>query len=208
MRLKEKFNRKLLLEGNDDQHVIWALCEKFGINENFDVIDCEGVANLLAQIPIRFKQSGIEIVGIIIDADINISERWVTISGLLSSSGYVCPIAIPTEGLILNQDGKIRVGVWIMPNNNLDGMLEDFIAFMVPQNDNLLPVVTSTLLGIEAAGINRYSMLHKSKATVHSWLALQEDPGTPMGLSITKRYLTTDTGYSNIFSKWLQNLFV
>jgi hypothetical protein len=69
MRVKEKFNKKLLVEGNDDQHVIWALCEKFKVPKTFDVIDCEGIDKLNEQIPIRFKQSGIESLGLIIDAD-------------------------------------------------------------------------------------------------------------------------------------------
>lgn len=32
---KENYTKKLLVEGNDDQHVIWALCEKFNIPETF-----------------------------------------------------------------------------------------------------------------------------------------------------------------------------
>ena len=44
MKIKEKYTQKLLVEGNDDQHVIWALCEKFNIPEVFDVIDCGGGA--------------------------------------------------------------------------------------------------------------------------------------------------------------------
>lgn len=44
MKIKEKYPRqKLLVEGNDDQHVVWALCEKYQITENFDVIDSRGV---------------------------------------------------------------------------------------------------------------------------------------------------------------------
>jgi hypothetical protein len=38
MGAKEKFDKKLLVEGNDDQHVILALCKKFDIAETFDVI--------------------------------------------------------------------------------------------------------------------------------------------------------------------------
>lgn len=30
---REKFNKKLLVEGNDDQHVVWALCKKFDLPE-------------------------------------------------------------------------------------------------------------------------------------------------------------------------------
>jgi hypothetical protein len=44
MRAKENFNKKLLVEGNDDKHVIWALCEHFKINETFDVIYCKGTS--------------------------------------------------------------------------------------------------------------------------------------------------------------------
>ncbi len=29
MKIKEKFNKELVVEGNDDQHVIWALCGIF-----------------------------------------------------------------------------------------------------------------------------------------------------------------------------------
>ena len=52
--MKEKYSKKLLVEGNDDKHIIWALCERFAINETFDVIDSEGIDNLLAQIGVRF----------------------------------------------------------------------------------------------------------------------------------------------------------
>lgn len=41
----------------------------------------------------------------------------------------------------------------------------------------------------------------------HSWLAIQEDPGTPMGLSITKRYLSAEREVCQILVKWLKELF-
>lgn len=85
---KEKFSKKLLVEGNDDQHVVWALCKKFDIPETFDVIDCEGIDKLNEQIPVRLKQSGIDTLGIIIDADREIKNRWTSLKGLLSSQGF------------------------------------------------------------------------------------------------------------------------
>ena len=60
MFMREKFNQKLLVEGNDDQHVIWALCLKFSIRESFDVIDCNDIDQIIEQLPVRFKQSEIE----------------------------------------------------------------------------------------------------------------------------------------------------
>jgi hypothetical protein len=49
----------------DDQHVIWVLCEKYKISENFDVMDCGSVNEVYKAIPVRFKQSEIDTIGII-----------------------------------------------------------------------------------------------------------------------------------------------
>lgn len=206
MRIREGFTKKLLVEGNDDQHVIWALCEKFSISKTFDVVDCEGINNLLAQISVRLKQSGITAVGIVIDADTNIANRWDSVKGTLNTLNLNCPDDLPSQGLIVEND-EIKLGVWIMPDNNLNGMLEDFISFLVPQNDQLFPFAIQALQTIEERGLNKYQAIHKSKALIHSWLSWQDDPGTPMGLAITKRYLTTDVEKCSLFIQWLNQLF-
>lgn len=126
---------------------------------------------------------------------------------LLSGQGFEIPDELPSEGLILSNKNGIKVGAWLMPNNNLNGMLEDFISFLVPQDDKLLPIVNTTLDEIETRKLNKYSLIHKSKAKIHTWLAWQEDPGTPMGQSITKKYLTTDEENCLRLIEWLQTLF-
>jgi hypothetical protein len=205
MKSKEKFNKKLLVEGKDDQHVIFALCEKFQIKENFDVIDCEGIDGLIEEIPLRFKQSNPTSIGMIVDADINIGQRWHSLSDLLSKQGFIVPKKLPNEGLIVSKD-EVKVGIWIMPNNQLDGMLEDFIKFLVPKNDKLLSIAQNTLANIEHQKLNNYSEIHHSKALIHTWLAWQESP-VPMGLGITKRYLTTDEATCQSLVNWLKILF-
>lgn len=207
MRIKEKFNKKLLVEGNDDQHVIWALCEQFKINETFDVIDCEGIEKLFEQIPVRLKQSNIDTIGIIIDADSDLQLRWNNLKQLLNAQGIVLPEVLPESGLIISELGRISIGIWIMPNNNLNGMLEDFINFLVPPEDTLFPIINENLNEIERKQLNKYKLIHKSKAIIHSWLSVQEDPGTPMGLSITKRYLTTDDNTCKKLIDWLSDLY-
>ncbi len=207
MKLKEKFSNKLLVEGNDDQHVIWALCNKFNVPETFDVIDCESINNLTLQIPVRFKQTGINTLGIMVDADREIKNRWASLKGLLSAQGFKVPDDLPSTGLVLINDNNKKVGVWIMPNNNLNGMIEDFISFLVPKDDKLLPIVHATLDDIEKQKLNKYPSIHKSKAAIHSWLSWQEDPGTPMGLGITKRYLATDDETCLLLIQWLNELF-
>lgn len=207
MKINEQYNKKLLVEGNDDQHVIWALCEQFDIKETFDVIDCEGISKLFEQVPIRLKQSGINTLGLIIDADIDILDRWNSVRDRFLNYGITIPEVLPKNGLVFRSENQITIGIWIMPDNNLNGMLEDFISFLVPENDKLFPIVNKNLNDIERQELNKYKPKDKSKAIIHSWLAVQEDPGTPIGLSITKRYLYTDTKNCTAFINWLDNLF-
>jgi hypothetical protein len=101
MKVKEQFNKKLLVEGNDDQHVMLALCEKFKISEDFDIIDSGGIDNLLLQIPLKLKQLSISTIAVIIDADLDIKSRWTSLSNLLA------PLRI-VDRISLRRSMKIR----------------------------------------------------------------------------------------------------
>lgn len=178
MNSKERFNQKLLVEGNDDQHIIWAICTKYKLPESFDVIDCNGIDNLYNKIPVYLKSSGLQTLGVIIDADENLENRWNTLKSRLSQT-FPIPDTFPKEGLIVKNEEGIKLGVWIMPNNEEKGMIEDFIRFLIPADDKLSPEIDKFLSAIEAQGIHKYNEIHRSKAKIHSWLALQKTPGIP-----------------------------
>ncbi len=208
MKIKEKYNQKLLVEGKDDTHVIWALCEKFDVYQNFDVVDCEGISNLFNIIPVRLKQSELKSLAIIIDADLNIEERWKELRNIFENSHYTLPSVLPENGLIHEENDK-KIGVWLMPNNDVKGMLEDFVKFLIPENNNLKEITERTLDELEENQYNLYNKdLHRTKAFIHTWLAWQETPGTPMGLAITKKYLSTEDSEICIrFIEWLKMTF-
>jgi hypothetical protein len=195
----------LLVEGIDDQHVSWALFEKHAIPETFEVIDSKGIDNLLIQLPVRFKQSDIKTIGIIIDADANLAARWQQLRDILAIEGVALPAVPAANGTIVK--GNKKLGVWIMPNNQINGMLEDFIAFLIPPGDPLLPIANAALTNIEEQHLNKYISAHRSKALIHTWLAWQESPGTPMGSAITKRYLNSDVEIAQSFLNWIIALF-
>ncbi len=208
MPTEQIFNRKLLVEGNDDKHVLMALCQLHSVPENFNIIDCVGINNLLKQLPRRLKESDIETIGVIIDADIDIKARWQSLSTILTNAGFRPPVSISPGGvLIVHPESTIKIGVWIMPNNNLNGMLEDFLSFLVPHNDSLLPIANNTLIEIERQSLNKYSLAHKSKALIHTWLAWQEESGKPLGQSITMRYLNTDHETCQRLIDWIKATF-
>ena len=206
MKVKEEFPKRLRVEGKDDRHVILALRDRHSLPKDFDVVDCGGIDNLEKRIPLLFKVSGIEAVGIIVDADENLPARWSTLRSRLSTAGFEMPDSLPQAGLVV-ENGLHKAGVWIMPDNSSSGMLEDFASFLIPKEDALLPVVHATLGSIEQQQLNRYALVHKSKAVIHTWLAWQETPGTPIGLSITKKYLMATDAACLAFVEWIKRLF-
>jgi hypothetical protein len=107
----------------------------------------------------------------------------------------------------MHQPKNLKIGVWIMPDNNLNGVLEDFMRFLIPQGDNLLPVAEEVLSNIEAQTHNKYHLIHKPKALIHTWLSWQETPGKPLGQSITMRYLNTEAEVSQRFVNWIISTF-
>jgi hypothetical protein len=213
MKIEEKFNAKLWVEGNDDQHVVWALCKQHNIPETFDVIDCGGYSKLLKQVrqQLKFKSDEIHILGIIIDADSDVQKRWGEIRSLLNNAGYqIDNELLSADGFIRTSVGLPRLGVWLMPNNDVKGAIEGFIEFLIPEGDNLLPEANRILSEIECKNFNNYDKINENqrqKALIHTWLAWQESPGTPMGSAITKSYLTTHHDLCQRFTTWLNNLF-
>ena len=202
---KSQKSKILLVEGNDDQHVSWSLFNKHAIPEVFDVIDSGGISNLFLQLPVRFKQSEVDTIGVVIDADTNLASRWQQLRSIVAKEEIILPDVPPQPGAIIH--GAKRFGVWVMPNNQVNGMLEDFMTFLIRPNDPLLPIANETLDRIEQQNLNNYIPGHRSKALIHTWLAWQEDPGTPMGSAITKRYLDSEIPICQAFLTWITTLF-
>lgn len=197
----------LLVEGKDDQHVFWSLLEHHQVPETFEVIDMGGIDNLLRELPVRLKGSDLQHLGAVVDADENLSDRWHSLHDLLTNIGYDCPQQPADVGTIIEQSGRPKVGIWIMPDNRAEnGMLEDFVGFLVPDADNLWSMADQCLNKIPEPE-RRFRPQHLCKAHIHTWLAWQEEPGTPMGQAITKRYLDPNVPHAQQLVAWIRRLF-
>lgn len=199
--------RLILVEGKNDREVFHHLLTHHGILKGtIECKACEGETRLLEEFAIRLKKGDLEPVGIVIDADDDLRARWDSLKHTLSQAGYT---AIPTaplpEGTILRQAEKPPAGIWIMPDNKLPGMLEDFIGFLVPQGDPLWNQAQDCLAEIPEN--QRRFKKHLAKAHIHTWLAWQEEPGTPLGSAITKRYLDAEATHAKLLIEWVKKLF-
>ncbi len=201
---------QLLVEGNSDKQVIDALCKQHKISDLFSFVFPiqGGIENLLKTLPVKLAEENLETLGIVVDADFDVAARWQAVTDRLNKFGYQnIPKIPPEDGWIDAQPEKPKIGVWLMPDNKLPGMLEDFVGYLIPTEDKLREKVESLLKEIETEKINLYSLTHRQKALIHSWLALQEKPGMPKGQAITAKVLSYKNAIAFKFIAWINNLF-
>jgi hypothetical protein len=199
--------RVILVEGKDDEKVFCALLDHHSIPKIYRVKDKRGITNLLNTLDVELLASDLERLGIILDADADIAARWQSLRNILSNSGYAnIPTAPEADGTIVTELGRPVIGVWIMPDNDLPGMLEHFVKFLVPVGDKLWEKTTRCIDEIPDHD-RLFAKQHLIKAQLHTWLAWQEEPGAPLGLAITKRYLDADANHAQRFVRWVRRLF-
>jgi hypothetical protein len=201
----------LLVEGPDDKHVLKHLCDARGVPVAFEnIVSLGGVEHLLESLPFQLEQSGIEALGVVVDADTDLAARWQSLRDRLVKAGYEdLPISPTPTGTILQPppDALLpRVGVWIMPDNQTKGILEDFLRFLVPAESRLFDHVQSSVKAIPSEE-KRFSQLAEPKALIHTWLAWQKEPGKPFGLAITEKFLDSRVAQVDVLVDWLKQLF-
>ncbi len=209
----------LLVEGNDDLHVVYALCEKHNLPENFVVrtpksmgATADNADNLLAVFATQLLADDQTAVGIILDADQQNRWQQLQIRVQQANLGYqLPPQPDPTGTVIPSPDGYApRVGVWIMPDNTNPGALEEFASQIMLRDANgrepLEPFANKILDELEQARLNHYGA-KRGKAFMRTWLAWQEQPGLPMGHAIGRGILSAEAPIALAFVGWLNRLF-
>lgn len=153
-------------------------------------------------------------MGIVVDADANVAARWNQIrSHIRKVHAFELPDTLNPQGLVLDCDTRginlriERFGVWIMPDNQSHGMLEDFMAQLIPSTDRCWPFAQETTLQAQREHDAPFPQKAISKAQIHTWLAWQKEPGKPLGQSITKTYFDSDTPAALAFVSWMRRLF-
>lgn len=172
----------------------------------FDVVQGDSLFKPKA-LSAQLKASGLERIGLVVDADTDLQARWLKLCDALASFGYTSLPASPASGgTIVEQTDFPTMGIWVMPDNRLPGSVEDFVGFLRPPGDTLWTRAEEAV-----AQIPDQERLFKPQATikarVHTWLAWQEEPGTPMGQAITKQYLKADAPHALQLLDWLRRLF-
>ena len=222
-----KTDRILFVEGIDDQHTIWAICEHFKVEETFIVEVPDGTGGINSRLRANEKggidnvlkatqgflaAQNIERLGIVIDADTNLSAQWKKVSSILEKLGYEnIPLQPDSNGTIIEQENKLKFGIWIMPDNQIEeGFLETFLTFLVPdpENNKSWQQAQKCVAELEDKPFIKREADHTQKAEIHTYLAWQKEPGKPFGTAITAKYLDANNPHCKSFIDWLNRLFV
>lgn len=209
----------LIVEGADDLHLFVHLLRHHRIPLNDPGIDLPdrvtirdggGANNILESLPVRVKALSNEPasanLGIILDADLDLAQRWQAILSRLEAVGYLSlPTSPDPRGTILSEEGLPQVGVWLMPDNRLPGELEHFARMLVPTTDSLWPRAEQCVEQIPLEE-RRFPAHDVTKAVIHTWLAWQSEPGKPIGQALTKRFLDAEASQAANLIAWIRRL--
>ena len=193
----------LLVEGQDDKHVVRHLCHRHESTPSFSISDKDNITQLLESIGPEINVSGRQAVGILVDANDDVTGRWNAIQNRLRRADIEPPLSPSPDGTIIQ--ARPRIGIWLMPDNTSAGELEDFVTKMIPTEDPVWPLSLSYIEGIPEAD-RKFSEKKKLRAQLYAWLATREDPRR-MGLAIRARDLKVDGDLSKKFVAWLNELF-
>ena len=193
----------LLVEGQDDSHVVRHLTSRHEEMPEFCILDKEGRDKLLEDMGAEIRTPGRRAVGILVDANDDPEARWSAVSNRLREEQVEVPESPGSDGTIL--EGSPRIGIWLMPDNASAGELEDFVSEMIPDGDPVWPRAQRYIDGIPEEH-RKFTDKKIQRARLHAWLATREDPRL-MGAAIRAGDLEVDGHLSTTFADWLRRLF-
>ncbi len=210
MAVKDTASNRLIVEGRDDMHSIIGLTKRHGWNWDTPqahvpyIQNAEGVEQALAAIAVTVRSY--KRVGIVLDADLSLAFRWDAVRNQLKEFDFDFPTTPTSEGTIL-QSAQKRVGIWLMPNNQGVGKLEDFLAALIPQGDKTWSWAKESTLAARDEHAAGFSENDSIKAQIHTWLAWQANPGNPFGTALTANVFAHDAAVAVAFVAWMSRLF-
>ena len=117
------------------------------------------------------------------------------------------PERIPAEGLEVAHSGGTRFGVWIMPDNRFEGMLEDLLVRLIPDESSALYKLARNCVAEARSEGAPFRDVHDRKAEVYTWLAWQDPPGLRLHEAVKHRVLDPTRPESEPFVDWFKSLY-
>jgi hypothetical protein len=193
-------SRLLIGEGWDEVNFFEALLAHLNIGD----IQVEqyggknGLPSYLREFRLRPGNQGIVALGITRDTDPTLPQAFQSVCGALASYGLSSP---GSPGQVVA--GPPRVGVFLMPDNQRTGMLED-LCWDAVQTDPAIPCVQDYFQCISQKAGRQPNNL--PKARMHAWLASQLEPDRRLGEAAKSGFLPWSNAAFATLISFIQNL--
>lgn len=204
----------LIVEGEQDKRVIPHLIEANGIywgDKKTPIVEIESYGSDqfidAEEISSKLKESGLKALGLIVDADEDLAARWQSVRNASLKSMPDFPKELPVTGLIHTTTTGIKFGVWIMPDNQTQGMLESFLAYMIPDENDLIWQYALEVAEEAKSKGALFIDLHRPKAYIYTWLAWQAPPGRQLHNAIMEKILNPQHPKAQAFVNWFKTLY-
>ena len=202
----------LVVEGQTDQHLVLHLCRQADpeLGNRFDFHNAQGFTGVINSVRNFVNQPGLTGVGFVLDGDEAPEEHWRQVMGRIAVAypDMQLPAVADPNGTIVPEEpgmGSPRIGIWIMPDNQSAGELEDFVIQMIPTGDPVWPRSQTYIADIPAPA-RKFEGNKIAKSQVHAWLAARRFPGL-MGIAVRDGDLSVDGLLCQRFLTWLTRLF-
>ncbi len=190
----------LLVEGESDKQFFRELLKKISLNhveikiytpldsgaeKNGKVGACDILSIYMQNLP----DGSTSHLAIVMDADY-ISDGWgfdntfQKAEEVIKKNGYEKSNK-NSYGILFNHpDGLNDVGLWVMPDNRLEGMAEDWIKAVIKSEETSLFEHAINVVGNLPKPL-KFKEIHRSKVQVATWMAWQKIPGQGLDAAVT-----------------------
>ena len=214
--------QQLIVEGKDGIFIS-VLCKKCGLEKPEGYADDQkfkkefineagGYDNAIKALKEALDNPSLQNIGIVVDADeLGPAARWDAVKAVLSQK--IPDIQLPSDpdpfGTVVRHNNNLVVGIWIMPDNQQIGYLEHFIERLIPaEQDAIRRHANDKVEELSSLNLQRFTDPKKQKAMLHTWLAWQQQPGSPFGTALNEGYLDHEAELARHFVEWFKTVFI
>jgi len=216
--------KNLIVEGFGDKVFFEKYCEHHAFNVDVTVITPEDIdsQNSTTKSGVIFKSLSpliqqinvgkIKNLGIIVDADQEIHgsglERTIRdLTNELEPHGYTLKTA--ADGFIAeHDDGLINIGIWIMPDNLVDGTIEHWINTLIhPNESNLFSEAKDIVSSLKSRNLQKFKDSRLLKAEIATWFAWQKSPGHGLDFFFNEPLIELNQPNYQSFLRWFKSTF-
>jgi hypothetical protein len=214
MPCKDETSKVLVVEGKNDCHGVYQIAARNGLKDIFGIWQGDNDTQALERFGgLLVDRKRPHTLGIMLDADREaggsmrgVKHRWDQIASRLTGYKYDLPATPELDGTIMEgPPGLPRVGIWLMPDNQQDGMFEDFLLSQI--STNAFEFAQLTVRTAREKGFGSYKLVHESKAITHCYLSWQDEPGYPVGIGVKSGLFNLESDAAKRFVAWLERLF-